>query len=166
MRTLWLFVRWFFLGLVAVASFSQTAPQPFSLAITTKTPTVAVGSHLKVQIVLTNTSSNTIVITRDKSVEAAEQAGFSATVLDSSGKQVPYTSFGDKFFKGELITISTPFQVPMKPGEALKQEINITKLYNLSVSGVYTIQLQRKDEASAAVFRSNILTVTVTPANP
>ncbi len=135
MRALWLLVGWSFLSFVSLAAFCQTAPQPFSLAITTKTPAVAIGSHLKVQIVFTNTSSNIIVITRDKSVEAAEQAGFSAIVLDSSGKQVPYTSYGDKFFKGELITISTPFQVPMKPGEALKQEMNITKLFNLNVPG-------------------------------
>lgn len=53
----------------------------------------------------------------------------------------------------------------LKPGEALVEEIDVTKLYDLSQPGIYTISVTRHPEPwqhlGAGVFRSNTIAVTV-----
>lgn len=145
------------------AAITQPAAAPFSLTISTKTKSVQAGSEVKVQILLKNISNNEIYVLREKSPSLPEQAGFTAAVSDAKGMAVAYTNYGDKFYKGEAVTFGSPSYAYLKPGETLEQEMEVSKLFDLSKPGTYTVQVQRKDDRSAAVAKSNTISITITP---
>jgi hypothetical protein len=53
-------------------------------------------------------------------------------------------------------------RVNPQPGEAKESWFDLNKLYAPLAPGKYTIQVQRTDEESKTVVKSNVITVTVT----
>jgi hypothetical protein len=139
---------------------------PFSLNISAKDDTVRAGSEVRVKIVLTNTSNREIYIIHEKASDVGEQAGFTLDVRDAGGMVVPFTRYGQLFFNHEAVTLGAPSPFDLKPGKTLKDEIIVSKLFDLSKPGKYSIQVKRQDDSSTAVVKSNTITVTVTPAAP
>ncbi len=147
----------------------EPADQPFSIAISTATPVIKVGSELRVAIKLTNTTDHTITSERTVSSQTAEFS-YSIEVFDSSGKSPPETAYFlcYHFIGGDAThvcaRIASFIQFPLKPGESLDDEALITNLYDLHIPGKYLIQVSRSDfdNPNSKAIKSNILAVTVT----
>ena len=51
----------------------------------------------------------------------------------------------------------------MKPWETMTDRVNVSKLYDLTQPGRYTIQFQRLDPETKTFVKSNEITVTLRP---
>lgn len=51
----------------------------------------------------------------------------------------------------------------MKPGETMTDRVNVSKVYDLTQPGRYTIQFQRLDPETKTFVKSNEITVTLRP---
>jgi uncharacterized protein (DUF58 family) len=142
----------------------QATQALFSLNISAKDDTVPAGSTVKVEIVLTNTSNRVIYIIHEKAPDAGEQAGFTLDVRNADGSVVAFTRYGQKFFNHEAVFLGAPAPFALKPGNPLKDEIVVSKLFDLSKPGKYSIQVKRLDDSSSTEVSSNIISVTITPS--
>ncbi len=160
-----------FPGRSAAQSASQTrnATPAFSITLSTRQTVVEVGSPLRVRIADTN------MLDRDIFVALPIQM----SVLDGEGKPVPETAHWRKTHGTEPrptappgvggIPVGIPGPSgsvigprPMHPGETTSGiSGDLTKQYDLSTPGTYTIQARRRDSYSESVVESNVLTVTV-----
>lgn len=155
-----------------VAAVSQSCQPkvqgPFSLAISVPRNEARVGSELKIKVVLTNTSDHVITVWRDP--KASDQAELFHKVLvhDQAGKIATETRHGRRMRTGEdppgelTVRVDSAAPYSLRPGEVIREEATIGKLYDLRQPGKYTIQVERIDDESKTVVRSNILTVTLT----
>ncbi len=139
----------------------QSSP-PFSLTIHMKGgDTFKSGSPISIQIVLTNTSKGNIFEIREKALDAGEMVGYTLSLHDQKGDKVPFTKFGEAFFAGTTITLSSPSYANLKPGDTLNNEIVLTNLFELRKPGTYTVQVQLKDLDSPRVGKSNTVSFTI-----
>jgi hypothetical protein len=156
--------------ILAVAAFAgqsspqrQKVPPTFSINISTSQPSVKVGSEVVVDINLTNKTGRIVWIYWPNNEEARPDE-YIPTVLDEGSKRPPLTSTGRNLIDHDPgITIGN-VDIPNRDvgdGEIIKQKIVITKFYDLSKPGKYTIQLSRGEGETAV--KSNTITVTVTP---
>jgi len=161
-----------FLTLMAAAAVSaaQLDPPAFSIAISVPQDVVTRGSKVKVKITLKNTSNHDIVIPRSN---AEDQGVFhnKITVRDEEGNlvadkaAVAARTDKNKDTGSELtnLTMETVINFTLKPGESLKDGIKLSEFYDLSKPGKYSIEVERTDDITKAVVKSNTITLAVTP---
>jgi hypothetical protein len=121
---------------------------------------------------LTNLSDHEITICQDT------RGGYAVDVVDESGKFAPDKRPGyrngrvdlellsriwtaEQLSKSGLITGSLVY-IHVKPGRTLDETIEISRLYDMTQPGVYTIMLEHGDPESGAPVRSSPIKVTVT----
>lgn len=152
------------ISMLSIVLFASGQPSaPFALTINMKGgETFESGSPVNVQIVLRNTSKGNIVEMRNKPTDAGELNGYTVSLKNKEAEEVPFTEYGKAFFAGTTIDISSPSPVVLKPGDILKDEIVLTKLFELSKPGTYTVQVQRKDLYSPGIGKSNTVSFTIT----
>jgi hypothetical protein len=143
-------------------------------------PVVSAGSPVELSITRTNTSDHDIVIEEDMNGVAVWMA-YRVEVRYENGSMAPHTELGRRQYQGRgtgavhrIEDDVTPdgammrfniIGVPMKAGESVPGLLNVSKLYDLSKPGKYTIQVSRSAEDGVhATVESNTVTVTVTPA--
>lgn len=146
----------------------RDAKPAFSIALSTPRSVVEVGSPLMLGFACTNTSGHDIVIGSPALI----------SVLDSDGKSVPETPYGRKVHGTEPRPVPPPEvgpphgvpgesggglgPLPMRPGETIRSpRSDLSREYDLSRPGTYTIQARRADFYSGTVVESNVLTVTL-----
>lgn len=131
----------------------QSAPPAFTMAISTEQETVKPGAKVTVEIRLTNTSQKVLLFNRWAGGSDDE---FRIDVRDSKGDLAPFTK---GYVLGKTGSIHT---YPVDRGETIKERIDITKQYDLSAPGKYTIQAHRLDRISNIdVKSSNTIAITV-----
>jgi hypothetical protein len=94
---------------------------------------------------------------------------FQINVVDADGKEPPRTKFGQHSFLPETLLRST--WLYLDPGQELQATIEITKVYQLTHAGVYSIRASRivapesKEDAAAGVETgfSNTVTFAIRP---
>lgn len=122
--------------LCAVAP-TWTATQPFALTIEAKDPAVKAGSEVQVAITLRNTSNRAM----DMTVGLTER-DYAFDVRDSQNRTPPETDLTQKS-KGRAY-FSNDQTFTLQPGESLPKAIlSLTKFYDLSHPGRYTVQVSR-----------------------
>lgn len=151
----------------------QTAPQPpaqLSLAVDGVQAVVQAGDAVNVKVVNKNISQQTLNLWIDSN---ADQIGwvYRVNVHDQNGATPPDTKFGRMFRyneegspnvgPGTFLASSGGFHA-LQPGETLTDIIDVSRLYDFSQPGRYTIQVLRYD-ANNIIVNSNPLTITVTP---
>ena len=122
------------------------------------------GSQINVDATLTNKSKDTINL--DVAAQWMAELDFKIDVRDAQGILAPLTDYGRQAIKGEgdlPIVENYRGKVILHPGDTFKREIEVTKLYDLSLPGKYTVLAQRIDDTNGAVAKSNTATLTVTP---
>jgi len=135
-----------------------------ALTLTAPTTTIKIGAPLDVQVTLTNTATQDIALSKSLGESEAE-FNYDFQVTDMMGK-TPQEKRLRKRVKAEAspaITHSNQI-VPLKPGGAISETADLTKLFDLSHPGVYKIRARRvlpKDVGGAVV--SNQITITVVP---
>ncbi len=143
----------------------QTILPSFSLTISAKTA-IQQGSDVKIRIALTNTSTRKLSVLHEKANEIGELVGFSLDVRDTNNIQVPLTAYGKAYYNHELALVVAPYYADVQPGQTLEDWIVVSKLYDLSKPGKYAIQVQRTDEDTSLVIKSNVLPIIIAPTTP
>jgi hypothetical protein len=151
------------------AQSAQPAAPNLSITISTPDEVVKAGSEVKVKVLFTNSSDQVISMSHTLAPNPGEVDNW-IDVRDENGKLAPQTQYGKKI-KGDestppAATNASSMAVEMKPGETARAHIQVTKLFDLSRPGKYTIQVDRFDRlenGSGAWAKSNIITVTVIP---
>ncbi|PYX10063.1 MAG: hypothetical protein DMG88_03995 [Acidobacteria bacterium] len=141
----------------------------FSLTITALQNPVKAGSEVRIEMVVTNISNREITVSRSNGEGQAEFSGYTAEVRDRKGNLSSETKYG-RGLKGEggtpeapTVTVTNDILFPLQPGKKLKDMLIVSRLWDMSQPGVYSIQVQRTDPDTGILVRSNSVTVTVTP---
>ncbi|MFZ0819061.1 MAG: hypothetical protein WAM91_03260 [Candidatus Acidiferrales bacterium] len=164
--------RGLFLSLVFAFSgysniISQSGPQPFTITLIDSRPVISPGAEARIQITLTNTSSRDASFGREARDDEAE-AHCTVDVRNSVGDPAPDTALGLRLKGKDSKHIPFEFgshtMVTLKPGESLKEEAVISKLFDITIPGKYSVQVIRQipQELGGGAIKSNIIIITVT----
>lgn len=141
---------------------------PFSVVITGPQKPVKAGSEVKIEIVLRNTSDREITVGRTLVSQA--EFHYLIEVRDSQGHPAPDTEYGRRIMgretgKRTIMYSSGDAFFTLKPNDTLDDEAVVTKLYDLSQTGKYFIQVTRSplEKVDNGRIKSNIITITVIP---
>ena len=137
----------------------QNENPPISLVIAARASSQKKGSNIWVEASLKNTSDHILWIYKSIS-EDMDQGGwvYQVDVHEEHGSIPPKTKYALNIGAGG----GSGGYVPLRPGETLTQKVNVSKLYDLSQPGRYTIQFRRLDEGTKTYIVSNPITVTIT----
>lgn len=158
--------------LVGTLVFAQQPAKPsnhskprFTLTIGTDRETVVAGSKVVVTVRLTNVSDRPLNL--PWSGFGGPDPSYRVEVRNSQGQLAPYTEDYGKRLRREppynqpIIGRSVGYTV--EKGETATEKIDISKQYDLTTLGKYTIRVFHPDrEANVDVHSSNIITLTVT----
>lgn len=177
------------LSLSAAIAIAQSAQPNFSISIGVEQNKVRAGSDLAISVVETNVSNHPIWL--GGGLQPLPGTGIVLEVLDVQGVSAPKTELY-RIWRGEEnppIVFHpaeggkpawTETHIPMlsgrgvliDPGNVVKDQIVVNKLFDLSKPGKYTIRLRqidfRKDEEASSgrpvpYVNSNTITITITP---
>ena len=124
---------------VAAPNESEAAKQvkpPFSITISTDTPTIKAGSGLSIKIRLTNISNQDINGTSE--LEQRVDVSYEQEVRDSAGRLVK-----KEHWKPEVVINGNTYFSTLKPGESANSVTVVNPKYDISKPGQYVIQLSR-----------------------
>jgi hypothetical protein len=158
---------------VSILGLVQSGPHEasmaaFSVAISLPQTTVRVGAEIKLDVVLTNTSKKDLFLTITGNLAEFD---YSIKVLDKTGNEPHETKYfraargKDSSDPGDRTTLvvapSTGIR-QIKPGDTFTSIVDLSKIYDQQ-AGTYTVQVERFDENSQTMVRSNTITFTVAP---
>jgi hypothetical protein len=172
---------------LAVLVFGMGSPrseaQSYTFKISAVHDVVKAGSEVRVKIELKNTSQDDISLTGVPwgKEDHPELEGFRPIVKDAHGKEPPLTKWGRLVCgrpKAEdnppNSTFNTVAAYPLEPWNIHTTEVIVSDLYDLSVPGVYTVQipytlcllgvpLDRENKREPAQEVKPSITITVVP---
>ncbi len=160
------------LVLTGIGASAQKAPNgykgakaPFTMTISTDHEAVAANSKVVVTAHLTNVSDRSLFFLRLRL--SGPDHSYRVEIYNDQGKLAPYTQDYVKRMHREppydqIVGGSTgPYEV--EKGKTVTEDIEVTKQYDLSTPGRYTIRVFHPDPAANVdVESSNILILTVT----
>ena len=139
--------------------------QVFSLTITAPAFTIKVGTDLHLRATVTNTSDRTIGFIRSPGTEPEEGFRYEIDVQDAQGQPAPPSAYVRDLQNKKTVTFESRVARWLKPGESFVDEIDVTRLYDLSHPGKYTISIAREvppaQNLGSSKVRSNSIVVTV-----
>jgi hypothetical protein len=148
-------------------STQVTHPSPrISIAINTTRTVVKTGSDVVVEVEMKNISQEDVPDGAPLT-PGLGSTGFRWEVRDSAGKQVAMTDYGIRVNHPESssgephVWVGSFFTAPLAPGKVINQKLALTREYDFSKPGKYTIQASRWD--GQIEVKSNTITLTVTP---
>lgn len=174
--------------------FPQGNQAPFSITISAAKNVFKAGSEVKIRLVFKNTSDHEVPYGRGLGIGVEPQGELfsDVEVRDAKGDLAPETKYGllirgnagssaspatREKSAGTQAASGPPEPLPiirmsvvgymLKAGESREEDIDITKLYDLSQPGQYTISASRLPLESATdpngrVVKSNALVITIT----
>jgi hypothetical protein len=167
--TVFLVAAWFACAAAAPGQTGQqgkaarTVKPTFSVSISAAQDVVKAGSAVMVNIVLTNTSDHKIGFPW---IRGSGGRNFELNVRDSKGnpaQPVPRSGVDKNGRHYARFVTGSVGVVYLEPGQAKKDEFDACDFYILTRPGKYTIQVQRTDDESNSVVKSNPITVTIEP---
>jgi hypothetical protein len=133
----------------------------FSVTISTPNASVRAGSDVKLNIVLANTTGKDLH--SGYGGPGRDGPVFDIDIRDSRNVAVPETPFGLTLHgKNPHPFAGSVFSAPSHPGEPIKEELILSKEYDLSKPGKYTVQVRERHPVFQTV-KSNVITITVHP---
>jgi hypothetical protein len=133
----------------------------FSVTISGPRQPFKTGSAMLVNIELRNVSGSKISFFRMNDGEAGPYE-YVPRVHDEEDEMAPRTVHGRNVIDhipGVSVGHPFPANVDINDGDAVRQTIDLTKYYDLSKPGNYTVQLERRE--GDATIRSNIIAITI-----
>jgi hypothetical protein len=133
----------------------------FQLNIEAEAPSVASGGKIVLQIMLANISDSALVFGQRMRPDQAEW-DYRIDVRNEKGEAVAETAYGR--IRLEVVTLFSSQMKTVAPGHSLKEEVTLSKLYDLTIPGRYTVQVSRHahDRDSGQLVTSNTATIIVT----
>jgi hypothetical protein len=134
---------------------------PVTVTITTPTPVTKSGAEIRIDVTVVNTSDNTIKIVKAPGPDGHADAANQVEVYDAEGNKIPLAH------RQMWISRKT---VPVEPGKSYVDYLTLSKLFDLSKPGKYTVTVRHelmqldepRPEDRRMLIPSNPLTVTVT----
>jgi hypothetical protein len=163
-----LLLRYFVCGLTLVCLVTASlwgAKQLFSLSIAAPSEPVKSGVELRLSVTVTNTSDRTIGFIRSPGLLPEEGYRYEIEVRDAGGHPAPSSAHMRDLKNKTTATFESNVARWLKPGESFVDEIDVTKFYDLSQPGKYTISVARPippaQNLGEGKVKSNSITVTV-----
>jgi hypothetical protein len=152
----------------STAQVAQPVPAKPKISITIRTVqnTVVVGSNVEVEVEMRNISQEGVGFVPSGTMSYSTTS-FRWDIRDIAGKPVPMTEYGlkanclDSPGGVPRICAGSIFSAILDPGKSITQKLALSKEYNLSKPGRYTIQAFHTDGKIDVI--SNTITLTVTP---
>ena len=138
------------------------AKPPFTIRISADPSMVKVGSGVDVEVVLKNTSAKPLDCSVAISDLTGQDPSLTFDVRDERGNLAPRRVYSYP----ELATGHAIVGCAVAPGETRTEGQDITRIYDITRPGVYTIQVSKAislTNAGAGVVKSNKMTITVSP---
>jgi hypothetical protein len=139
----------------------------FSIAVDGPTSPIRLGSPIKVNVTVTNTTGKNIFWEWDRGKDATYKAF--TFLLVRGGREAETTVFHRKMSgrqrhddPPEAATLS-PMPVSYPPGKMFTVLIDINRIYDIKESGAYTLKIGSFDQRSNATVQSNSLTLKIAP---
>jgi hypothetical protein len=152
----------------SVVCSSQAKP-PFSLTIAATTEVLKAGEEeLRLLVTIKNTSDATVILARSPGPVPREE-GFRCyiEIHDTRGKEPPPSTWVLSLKGKPTITESSNLSGKLEPGDSFVEQVTVTKFFDLSKPGKYTISLIRPLESwqklGEGKVKSNSISVTVEP---
>jgi len=164
-RICWSFI--YAVALISVATPSMCGPrQSFSLTIATPKEPLKAGAELRLLVTLTNTSARSIVFGRSPGPIPEEGFRYEIDVRDALGRPAPPSVYVRELTGKITDNWSSNLSRTLEPGESFVDEVTVTRFYDLSQPGKYTISVARPIEPwqnlGKGSVKSNAVTVAVT----
>jgi hypothetical protein len=149
------------LTLATVSSLGQDAKAPFTLTLSTKTNEFRAGADVKLEIVQTNTSDQTIDCTYRGG--GGVNLEYSYDVRDEDGNSV------EKAVRPHMeLDTADIHPCGLAPGDTSSNRILLSRVYKLDRPGKYSIRVSRfapeikDDQGNPLKVVSNTITITIT----
>jgi hypothetical protein len=138
---------------------SNSGKPALALTLAARTSSVKAGSPVWVDAHLLNVSDHRISLYKALS-EDMDQGGwvYQVDVRDDKGSTPPKTKFANT-----VGASADGGYVPLDAGKDVTQSVNVSKLYDLSKPGKYSIQFRRFEEETRTFIVSNAVKVLVVP---
>jgi hypothetical protein len=150
---------------VVILSVVQSRQPVFSISINQAHSESRTQREIKINVLLKNISNHDIVIPRSNAKDQGE-FHYEVHVSDAQGKLIATKRQNTGVKDGDdlqSLTMETAVTFTLKPGDSLDDGIVLSDLYDFVKPGNYTIQIQRHDDVSDKMIKSNQITVTVAP---
>jgi hypothetical protein len=136
---------------------------PFSIKIA-QADIAKSGAEILVEIALTNTADHEISVGKAPGNLPQAESEYLVEAFDSEGQTAPDTDYGRKIKQNKIVVSFSRVSATIEPGGSLKDGVILTKLYNLSRPGKYSVQLLRRAprQLGGGLIKSNTITITVT----
>jgi hypothetical protein len=125
---------------------------------------VKASTNVLIDVVLTNVSGH------DPGISDCilQELNYHIEVSKEDGKSAQLTSFGHQLYvkpidQSPLMSKMSRAVELLKPGQTVKPTLLASRVYDLSQSGVYKLQVERRIPFTDTFVKSNVITVTVTP---
>lgn len=145
----------------ATISYSQKAE--FALSISIPQTTMRSGADIPVEIKIQNISDHEIPIFVSPG-ESGIASAFEVVVLNQTGAKIPETAAGlQAHGKTNIPNTISGGTMKIPVGGNKKYTTHISKIFDVSRPGRYTVQAQKLDKADGIIVKSNRIPFTVTP---
>lgn len=151
---------------------AQKEPR-FSIFISVEPESVEAGAEVWVKATLTNKAkATTFADLTDKAKDKIildvtlghPERDFDVRMYDAEGYLASLTYYGHQVNgEGNIPLVDNMSGVMLRPQDSYKSEIELSQLYDLTRPGKYTIQVQRGDDFTKGVAKSNTVTLTIKP---
>ena len=147
-----------FLSILILLLAGATTKAPFTLVLTMESPTVALGSDVRVKVQWTNTSDKALDSSANILDATNVDPNFRFELLDAHGHATPR-----KVYKFPQTSGHAEFGT-LKPGETITDDVNLLRLFDLKHPGKYTLRVSRAvpQDLGGGTIKSNIVTITLT----
>jgi hypothetical protein len=158
-----LFVTLAVLPEIITAQGAQPAEPWFSVTIVGPKASVSVGSDVRLKVTFVNNTEQDIrypgagLPTRNGPV-------FDIDIRDSGGKPAQETTYGLRMHGKDVRPWSggSVFAATAHPGDKIEEELILSKEFDMSNPGDYTVQVRERNP-KLQVVKSNSITITVVP---
>lgn len=151
--------------LTTIAPFSglllaQKPTPPFTVVLTSNEPKVNLGADVWVKIVWTNTSKVELNASHLWDDSSGLDYSYTLDFRDTDGRPVAQPPHNPRIGRTGSASFGT-----LKPGESRQAEIDLSRIYDLSHPGDYTLQASRRvpNELGGGIIKSNKITITIAP---
>jgi len=140
--------------------------QLFSLTLAAPTEPLKAGAEVRLHVTVTNTSERNIAFIRSPGLIPEEAFRYDMDVRNEQGKSAPPSVYVRQLKNSTTVTEEiSRYARWLKPGEFFVDDLEITKFYDLSQPGKYTISVTRpippRQNLGEGKVKSNSITVTV-----
>ena len=136
----------FVLAIIFSAAISTSADTPlFSVTLDTPRAPLKSGAKLVLRVTVRNTSDHNIPFRRTNNPQSNEEFRYEIDVRDASGHRAP-PSVQVLALEGQVTTVEdiNNHAYWLKPGESYSDDLEVTKLFNLTHPGDYTVWVSKE----------------------